>query len=463
MEPGALQSLELRGTMNLHEVVAKRGVSRMKGLLNPDRGIYLLLALASVLRIAAVYDVGITYDGQYIDAVRFMDSARELAASGRFTFAGAESSAYQMPGYSAFLALLLSAAESPFTEHLLVKATLLLLSLATIYMVYLLGSRVGGLWVGLVASAFLTFSMPNIYTGLLTLSENPFSLAVTTFALLVIRLGDEPGWKYFSLSLGVFILAIYLRQAALMMLPPALIYLLLRRFPRKLLWRQTAAAIMVIVAVLMPWWIRNYCLFDAFVPFTSFEGAPLLEGTYQRFDPYPEHGGAFVQMDELTSNFTGNELEKSHLFARAAHQRLVQRWRTDPLDLVFTYALGKPAAAWLLPHYWDTVLGASSYWVLRVHAVMSALGLAALLALSIRSDARYEFVFMGLCVLLVTVGTSYYLGLHRYVYPFMPFLYVAIACALNRLTSRCSQRLSSPLSGSAAASAPETLDYRGVR
>lgn len=109
------------------------------------------------------------------------------------------------------------------------------------------------------------------------------------------------------------------------------------------------------------------------------------------------------------------------------------RWREDPADVVFTYAVGKPAAAWLLPHYWDTVLGASSYWVLRVHAVVSALGLGSLLLLTLRSKSRHEFIFMAMCVVFTTIGAIYYLGLHRYVYPFMPFLYVALAYAINQL------------------------------
>jgi len=416
------------------KVASKENGRGWRRLLAPDRLIYGLLLVAAGLRIAAIYNKGIMYDGNFVDAIRFMDSARELAASGRFTYAGSDLSAYQMPGFSAFLSLFVLATGTPLVQQLFIKSTFLLMSIASIYLLFLLGRRIGGPWVGLVACTFLTFSMPNIYTGLLVLSENPFSLAVIALTLLVIRLGDAPGWKCFVAALAVFVAALYLRQAALMLLPPAIVYLWLRRYPRRLLVQQALTAAVIIVAVLTPWWFRNYQVFDTFVPFTSFEGAPLLEGTFQRF--HPIDSGAFARMGELTEGFQGNELEKGRIFANAARQRVAQRWRTDPADLIFTYAIGKPAATWLLPHYWDTVLGASSYWVLRIHALVSAFGLLALLLLSVRSRARYEFMFMGLCVLLITFGTIYYLGLHRYVYPFMPFLYVAIAYSLIRLLSR---------------------------
>lgn len=404
--------------------------TRLKQLLAPDRLIWPLLLLAALMRVAALLQKGVEYDGNYVDAVRYMDSARVLATSGRFTYAGNHLSAYEMPGFSAFLSVFVLAAHGRYLQYFLIKVSFLLMSVLTIYLLYLLGTRIGGPRVGLIAAAFLAFSVPNIYTGLLALSENPFSLAVIALAVLVIRLGDSPGWKLFSACLVVFVGALYLRQSVLVMLPPAAIYLWSRGYPRRLLIQQTLTASLVIVAALVPWWIRNYAVFHAFVPFQSFDGATLLEGTFQRFKPIDN--GSFALMDKLTRNFKGNELETGRMFAEVAKQRILARWKTNPADLIFTYAVGKPAAAWLLPHYWDEVLGARSWWVLRVHALVSALGLTALCALSTtRSRARREFVFMGLCVLLITLGTVVYLGLHRYVYPFMPFLYVALAYSLD--------------------------------
>ena len=405
--------------------------TRLKQLLAPDRLIWPLLLLAALLRIAALVQKGVEYDGNYVDAVRYMDSARILAATGRYTYASTHLSAYEMPGFSAFLSVFVLGAHGRYLQYFLIKTSFVLMSLLTIYLLYLLGRRIGGPRVGLISAAFLAFSIPNIYTGLLALSENPFSLAIVGLAVLIIRLGDSPSWKLFGVTIVVFVGTLYLRQSVLVMLPAAAIYLWSRGYPRRLLVQQMLTAVLVIVAALVPWWIRNYEVFHAFVPFQSFDGATLLEGTFQRFKPIDN--GSFAYMDKLTRNFKGNELQTGQLFAAAAKQRFLERLKTNPVDLIITYAVTKPAAAWLLPHYWDEVLGASSWWIARIHAIVSTLGLVALGVLSVRSKARREFMFMGVCIVLITLGTIVYLGLHRYVYPFMPFLYVALAYSLDWL------------------------------
>jgi len=398
----------------------------LRSLIGSERAIWWVLSLAAVIRIAALLDTGILYDGGgFIDVVRFTESARVLAESGRFSFAGVSASAYQMPGWPALLAVFSAITGSVFAEQLLVKGSLILMSLGSIYLVYLLGRRVGGTTAGLIAALALTVSMPQIYTGTLPLSENPFMFLLLLMTYLLIRLVDEPSWATFAWLLAVFMMAVYVRQTALGFLAPALIYLLVRRYQWRLLWRQMVVVVLVIVVALSPWWVRNYRVFDRFVPFTSFGGAPFFEGTFQRFEPYGT--GSFVAMEDVLNQAGPSEPERSDALVVAGRARLAQRWGEDPLGVLVTYAVMKPAAAWLMPFYWDKVFGISGYWVLRLHALAMAVGLGLLVALSIRSRARNEFLLFLCNVAVITVGAGYYLGLSRYVYPYVPF--VLIACA----------------------------------
>ena len=305
--------------------------------------------------------------------------------------------------------------------------------------------------VGLIAAALLTFSLPHVYTGNLTLSENPFMLGLLAMVWFVIQLADKPGWKPFAGLVAVFCITLYIKQAAVGFLAAAFVYLLVRRYPWALLLKQTAVASAIILLALVPWWVRNYQVFDTFVPFTSFDGAPFFEGTFQRFQPYGT--GSFEAMAQVLDRTRGTEIERSRLLTDAGKRRLRGRWTADPCGVVLTYAVMKPAAAWLLPFYWDKVFGISGYWVLRIHAVLSVLGLGLLGWFSVRSRSRAEFLLLSLNVLVITAGASYYLGLSRYVYPYVPFLYVAVAYLIDELVCRFAARRTSS-SAIAACSPP---------
>ena len=422
------------------------GFLMMKGrdLVRSDRLIWWLLLVAAIIRAASIVDKGVLYDQRgFDDAVRYLDSARVLASTGVVSFAGVARSAYQMPGYAAFLSIFFRAPADQFVRILLIKVALLVVSVSSIYVLYLIGKRIGGLRVGLTAAALLTFSLPHVYTGNLTLSENPFMLGLLAMMWLVIHLADRPGWKPFVGLLIVFCITLYIKQAAVGFLLAAFVYLLVKRYPWTLLLKQTAVAFAVILLALAPWWIRNYQVFDTFVPFTSFDGAPFFEGTFQRFQPYGT--GSFEAMARVLNPERGTETDRSRLLLDAGRRRLRTRWAADPGGVVLAYAVTKPAAAWLLPFYWDKVFGINGYWVLRIHAAVSALGLVLLGWFSVRSRSRAEFLLLSLNVLVITVGASYYLGLSRYVYPYVPFLYIAVAYLIDLLMSGfVAQRTSLP-------------------
>jgi 4-amino-4-deoxy-L-arabinose transferase-like glycosyltransferase len=403
-----------------------------KGLFSEENLIWWLLLIAALARVAALANKGVMYDRNFDDAVGYLESARILLATGRLTFYDHGLSAMVMPGFVLMIAAFMAALPSMFAAQFALKIALIVVSVATVYVVYLLGRRVGGVRVGLVAAAMLTLSMPHIYTGTIVLTENPFTLLFVAAVLFTVKLADSPGWRMFWATLACLLVAVYLRQAAAGFLLPALVYLLLRRYPRALLMKQVVVALVVGVLALSPWWVRNYRVFGAFVPFTSFDAVTLFDGTFQRIQPYSEAQGE--ALDDLMRGFKGSELELNRKFAAAARARVADQWSANPADVLFRYGITKPASAWLLPFYWDRVFGLSGYWILRVHALVSVSGLFGLVWLSFRSRARLEFLLMLLNVAVVTIGSMYYLGLSRYVLPYMPFLYIAIgymavACA----------------------------------
>jgi len=137
-------------------------VVRVRSLFREDRLIWWLLAIAALIRMAALFEKGVFFDPNFDDAVGYMDSARILAATGRLTFYGTELSAWVMPGFVAFLAVFHLVTGNVFAQFLAVKLSIILMSVASIYALYLLGERIGGTRVGLVSAALLTLSLPQI-------------------------------------------------------------------------------------------------------------------------------------------------------------------------------------------------------------------------------------------------------------------------------------------------------------
>ncbi|NTU70924.1 MAG: hypothetical protein HGB10_03770 [Coriobacteriia bacterium] len=387
--------------------------------------IWWLLGVAALIRIAALLTKGVTYDSNFDDAIGYMDSARVLVQSGRFSFYDVAVSARVMPGLVLYMAAFHAFLRDNYTVLLAAKLSFVAMWTASIYLTYLIGRRIGGVWVGLASAAMLTVSLPSIYTGTVVLTENPFTACVLLAIYATIRVADEPGWRWFFIALGAILVGMYVKQGALGMLLPVLVYLLVKRYPPHLLVKQMIVAVLLIVVALAPWALRNYLALGHFVPFTSYESAALFHGAYQRFQPYGN--GEAEALEQLLDGRGYTELETNDVVEAAAKHRLAEQWAADPLGEVRRYLIMKPAAAWLIPFYWDSIFGINGYWVLRIQAISAALGLGLLVLFSVRSRARAEFLFLLLNVLVITVGVSYYLGLSRYVLPFMSCVYVALA------------------------------------
>jgi 4-amino-4-deoxy-L-arabinose transferase-like glycosyltransferase len=140
----------------------------------------------------------------------------------------------------------------------------------TVVLVGLLGRRVGGHAVGLVAAG-LAAGYPMLFLSDATLMpETVFALLVTLLLLLALRVVDEPASAGRVAVLGAVVgLATLARSEALLFLPLLVVPLLWRR------WRLVALGVAAAAAVILPWSVRNYVRFDAVVPVSNNLGSAL--------------------------------------------------------------------------------------------------------------------------------------------------------------------------------------------
>jgi hypothetical protein len=139
---------------------------------------------------------------------------------------------------------------------------------ATLVVVYHLGRRILGPWLGLASATLLAMipmahSLIKVYLGGSVLA----GLLVSVCALLLLWFQERPSIRRGVLLGGVIGLAALTHAATIAFIPAAAVVALLSRWP--LTWRAWQGAGVIVgsaLLVLSPWAVRNYATFDEFVP-----------------------------------------------------------------------------------------------------------------------------------------------------------------------------------------------------
>jgi len=121
-----------------------------------------------------------------------------------------------------------------------------------------------------------------IWINNLILTETPFILCfilLVYYAILLERNRQQK--KYFYLLVTFYIISLMIRPNNALFPLFFLIFILLKKYDIKLLVKQGLIAGLILSCFIIPWSVRNYNLFDKFIPLTYGTGNPLLLGTYQ--------------------------------------------------------------------------------------------------------------------------------------------------------------------------------------
>jgi 4-amino-4-deoxy-L-arabinose transferase-like glycosyltransferase len=188
--------------------------------------------------------------------------------------------AKRLPGYPIFMAGVLLLDGGREMGILICQA---ILSGWMIYLVWRIGCRIDPM-VGLLAAAMAAFDPLLIGFSASYLSEIPFT-AIFVFTLLVfVRLCERDERWGLACTLGIlFALCIYIRAEIALCIFPLLIWYIFMAIGTQR-WRrivQSLVIVLIIVAGMMPWWIRNWELFHSnFFRFSTLEGISLYESVY---------------------------------------------------------------------------------------------------------------------------------------------------------------------------------------
>lgn len=384
------------------------------------------LCVACLIACAAVDWIYLPATAVFPDEQRFIESASRLVQSGEFWATGDR--AFEMPGTALFYAAIIRVAGIAQLVPVARAAQAVLLAVQAI----LVGSiawRIFRHEFAAASAAAITAFYPFflLYQGLL-LSETLFNtLLVASFACLYWWRDRGGRLDYSLLAACLLFAAATLTKATLTVLPVILLTASAYLFFG---WRRAGAVLVAssiaFAALMSPWWIRNYAVFDAFVPFSTSAAKNLYLGNNQnnshvgvdwRTDAEPD---VVARIDALP-----DERARQSAYSKAA----------------IDYIVAEPAAflkraALKFIRFWNVVPNADSY-SNNFYRIVSALSFGPVLLLAVACAIIRRRNGRALIPIYLLIG--YFTLIHvatasslRYRLPIEPFLIVMTSLPIGR-------------------------------
>jgi 4-amino-4-deoxy-L-arabinose transferase-like glycosyltransferase len=228
------------------------------------------------------------------DSASYLLTAGSLATEGSFRI-DSFPELLRTPGYPAFLVACRSTALSGYSIAQVVQV---LLDVLLVYLVYALGVRLVGRTAGLWAATFQACSLVAILSSVQIMSDGLFSFLVTVAILLLVRYFQGGDRRLAAAAAATAAAATYVRPVGFIFVPIVMLVLLIRRGELATL----AAFLTTFVALVMPWYLRNF-LVARYTGFSSVSDYNLL---------FYEAAGVSAKYQSLSTEQARAELEAAY-------------------------------------------------------------------------------------------------------------------------------------------------------
>lgn len=200
-----------------------------------------------------------------------------------------ESNAFVTPGYPLILVLLFSAADLISLEQMtMVKLFNMVISIGTVYLIYLITAKVfKNRWMGVAASGLYAVYFPPLHYFRMALTEIP-AIFFFCLAIYLFLIAFETNKKLFHFLFAVvFCYGIMIRPVIAPLVLIALAIMIIKYWKHHKQW--LAAGVIWsfgAMVVILPWVIRNFILFNEFILFSTHSGNSWYAGS-NPFNIYP--------------------------------------------------------------------------------------------------------------------------------------------------------------------------------
>ena len=406
-------------------------------------GIIIIILISILLHLLVLNQLGIQYNLRS-DDLSYVNSGIHFLNVGEITLRGTMS-AQIMPGMTyliAFFSLI-------FGEGILLwwglKILWIIMGVCSVFGIYKIVTLFTKKLYGCISASFLLV-IDFIWMDNLILTETPFMLAFifliySTFALII----KKENKYYFHIIIWYFAALLFKGNIA----PYPLFlgaYLLLQKYPWKLLIKQSLIAGLVLSIFFIPWIVRNYKLYDKFIPLTYGVGNPLLLGTYQgynypldNFQEYKKHADS-VMSEEMKSYVYDNNTYKSYkkpYFSLEydkiiAEFRMKQWWNNDKISMLKSYLYYKPKILVRNSFYWDEVFNIPKKAIINIRDFDIILTLISIIVIMFNKKYIKELFFLVGIYLFQIAVYSYTFAFDRYgqTLYFIRFIIIGIGLSL---------------------------------
>ena len=407
------------------------------GFVKENKLFIVLLIIFIIIKVLALLDLGYDYSINS-DDLSYINSGITFYESGKITMHGV-TSAQIMPGLTYLIAFLCLFFGTGSGLLIALKILYLIFSVISIIVLYKISLLFANKYISALI-CLLLMAPDYIWLNNLILTETPFILILLLliyYSLLFLRNHRN---KDFYLILLFYILGIFIRPNIIIFPIALIICLIIQKYNKKELLKKCLIGLAVVVLSLLPWIIRNYQVFDKFIPLTYGSGNPLLLGTYQGVG-YPEDEeldyktNVAAKMPKEMQKYLNEDYprDKYKVYYSLEYDkmkalyRISYWWEHDKISLLKSYLIYKPKIMLYSTFYWDEVFNID----IKVNLVFRIIDLIMFIISSILIILKRkhipEFLFLiilyGMQIILYCCAFAY----ERYAITFFPIRFIIIA------------------------------------
>lgn len=376
-------------------------------LLHSDRIVWLLVVLLLVERLVALHMLGISYT-LASDDLSYVNSGIAFAQTGTVTMHSVWPSAQIMPGMTWLIGAFSLLWGQGDGLWLALKLAWCAMGSLSGWFVFRSVRLYAPRWCA-VLSVLPLFGPDFVWTDNLILTETPFILCFTAMIYFTLRMGKAGLERDFGGCLIAYLGGLLLKANIALYPLFAFVYLLCVRYPLKKLLRQAVVLTCAVACFLVPWTVRNYQLFGAFIPLTYGAGNPSVLGTYQGIGfPHDADLDYRTNVDDVMRqayaryyNADGTVPERYQKYlslksdAIKAHYRMQVWWQEHPGSFVISYLILKPIQMVRGTFYWKQLFGIPELFVQRLVDFNTVLCALVTLAALVRKQMRPQILFLA--------------------------------------------------------------------
>lgn len=378
------------------------------------------------------------------DDVKYLRSAWTFLETGRYTYNYTDiDTVFIMPGITTLLAGFVAIfGKYPMLQFKIFQA---LLGAASLYMIFLIGRSIFSVRIGLIAAWIMCIYAPSIYITNIMLTESVFYFLFLLLFLFTVRALESGSWRYYIGGGIVLGLAVLFRPFIIAF--PGVVFLmwLIKKYPISHMFKFGVAVIAIVCLIMFPWIVRNYILFDRFIPLTKASGNPALQGAFINYDQSVrqteniDYYGIIQETTDIVLDLFGkDELVNDAVESQMVKIRFEQVMPKEPFRYIYWYTIGKSIKNWEKPFLWLPLYNVDySFWTAQHYALLFCGLLGGILHMLSKSSSKIGWI-LPITVLFFNCAHLPYYCFARYMFPvmfcFALFTGYTIECIIKKVS-----------------------------